>query len=293
MSDRPADHLPKLIAEKAKALEAAGVDTAAGEVELILCHLLELDRLHLYLHGTNLLTDDHLERLDRILERRAERYPLQYILGETWFYGRRFAVNESVMVPTPETELLCESALVFLSTRKLAQPKLLDIGVGSGVIAVTMACELPACRVTAADISSDALEVARENAEAHGVSDRIELRRSDMFYNVRDDERFDVILSNPPYIAEGDYPDLMPEVQADPKIAMTSGPDGMDHIAQLLKEAPRYLASDGRIMFEIGYNQSDNVAAITEKDDRYTSISIVKDYNDIPRIIILACGGQS
>ncbi len=282
-------HLPKFISERATVLEAAGIDSAAAEIEWILCHVLEVDRLNLYLHGAELLTDERIERVDAIIKRRATRYPLQYILEESWFYGRKFFVSPAVMAPTPETELLCEQAIKFLRTRETCCPRGLDVGVGSGVIAVTVAIEVPTSHVVALDISQEALAVARRNGTQLCRGFRIEFRQSDLFAAVRESERFDVIVSNPPYIAEPDYPSLMPEVLADPKIAMTAGEEGLDIIKAILAKAPDHLAPGGRIMFEIGYGQAEKVAKLTEQDERYNSISILRDLNNIDRIVILSC----
>lgn len=285
----PITHLPKFISERATVLEAAGVDSAAAEIEWILCHVLEVDRLNLYLHGVELLNHERIEQIDRIVERRATRYPLQYILEESWFYGRKFFVSPAVMAPTPETELLCEQAIRFLRTRETCCPRALDVGVGSGVIAVTVALEVPTSHVIALDISPEALAVARRNGSQLCRGFRIEFRQSNLFAAVRDSERFDVIVSNPPYIAEPDYPTLMPEVLADPKIAMTAGEEGLDIIKVLVAKAPDHLAPGGRLMFEIGYGQAEKVAKLTEQDERYDSISILRDLNNIDRIVILSC----
>ena len=285
----PITHLPKFISERATVLEAAGVDSAAAEIEWILCHVLDVDRLNLYLHGVELLNHERIEQIDRIVERRATRYPLQYILEESWFYGRKFFVSPAVMAPTPETELLCEQAIKFLRTRETCCPRALDVGVGSGVIAVTVALEVPTSHVIALDISPEALAVARRNGSQLCRGFRIEFRQSNLFAAVRDSERFDVIVSNPPYIAEPDYPTLMPEVLADPKIAMTAGEEGLDIIKVLVAKAPDHLAPGGRLMFEIGYGQAEKVANLTEQDERYDSISILRDLNNIDRIVILSC----
>ncbi len=285
----PVAHLPKFIADRAAILEKAGIESAAAEVEWILCHVLDLDRLNLYLHGAELLTSERINRVDAIIERRTTRYPLQYILEESWFYGRKFFVSPAVMAPTPETELLCEQGIQFLKKRDIACPRILDIGVGSGVIAVTMALEAPTCHVVAVDISPDALAVARRNGTQLCRGFRIEFRQSNFFEAMRDTERFDLIMSNPPYIAEPDYAGLMPEVLADPKIAMTAGKDGLDAIRVIVANAPKYLAPQGRIMFEIGYGQAERVAQLTEQDSRYDSINIIRDLNDIDRIVILSC----
>jgi release factor glutamine methyltransferase len=282
-------NLPSLITGKAKALHEAGIDQAEAEVEIILCHLLQTDRLHLYLDGHRLLNDSTLTKLDGIIQKRATRYPLQYILGEAWFYGRRFYVSPDVMVPAPETEVLCETAVGFVRERKITKPRILDLGVGSGVIAVTMVRELQDCSVLAVDISLPAIEVAKKNAENLGVNNNVQFRCSDFFNSITSEETFDLILSNPPYISEKEYETLPPEVLADPKIALFAGKEGLDAIEIILRDAPNYLVPGGRIMFEIGYRQAEAVTRLTEKDRRYTSIVIIKDLNDIDRVVILSC----
>jgi len=281
--------IPQLIVEKAKRLEQAGIDVARVEVEWILCKVLGVDRLNLFLHGSQLLDDDKLTEIDKIISKRATRYPLQYILEESWFYGRKFFVSPAVMVPTPETELLCGRALEFIRKHKADIPRILDLGVGSGVIAVTIATELENVALVALDISEEALDVARRNAEEHDCLEKIEFRKSDFFSAITSSERFDLIVSNPPYIREPDYAGLPPEVKADPKIALTSGEDGLAAIRVILREAPDYLTDNGRIMFEIGFGQSVAVAELTEEDDRYCEIDIIRDLNNIDRLVILSC----
>jgi len=283
------DFLPKLIAEKVTVLEAAGIESAKVEIEWILCHVLDVDRLNLYLHGARLIDDAALKRVEEIITRRATRYPLQYVLEESWFYGRRFFVSPAVMVPTPETEGLCEAALGFIRAHELKSPRILDLGTGSGVIAVTMAGELEQVDVTALDKSIEALDVAMKNASDFGVSRKIDFRPSDFFATLEPDERFDLILSNPPYIRDVDYDNLPPEVKADPRLAMTSGNDGLDAVRVILRDAPQFLNFGGRIMFEIGLGQSEQIAELTADDSRYRFFSCLKDLNDIDRIVILSC----
>ncbi|MBW1784779.1 MAG: peptide chain release factor N(5)-glutamine methyltransferase, partial [Deltaproteobacteria bacterium] len=266
----------------------AGIEAAATEVGIILESLLDVERLAVYLHGWKLLDTRTLEKFHLVVDQRATRYPLQYILGEAYFYGRRFIVNPDVMVPTPETELLCELAVSYVNNEKLDTPKFLDIGTGSGVIAVTIVSELPEAWVTAADISQAALAVARKNAAVYEVESRIRFIISDMFGSVPTDQKYDLILSNPPYICEGEYKTLPPEVLADPKIALTSGVEGLDTIKQLIDRAPGYLREKGRLMFEIGYDQPEKIAELTEKDERYRSLTMIKDLNDIDRVVILS-----
>lgn len=285
-------NLLRLIAERGAILEDAGIDRGKAEIEIILCHLLDFDRLNLYLHGQQLLNADLVKRMDEIVRRRKARYPLQYILGEAWFYGRRFCVSPEVMVPTPETELLCQSAIRFVEHEGLKCPRILDIGTGSGVISVTLAGELSDCKVVAVDISPEALKVARSNANELKAIDKIEFRQSDFFSAVDENEKFDLILSNPPYISDGEYVELPPEVLADPKISLTSGPQGMDAITAILEQAPPYLASGGRLMMEIGYKQAELVRELTANDNRYCSFVLLSDLNEIDRVVILSCEKQ-
>lgn len=289
MSQELIKHIPQFISEKGQLLEDAGVDRGKGEIEMILCFVLGCDRLQLYLHGQSLLKENHIEEINKIITRRLTREPLQFILEESWFYGRKFFVSPAVMVPTPETELLCETALGFIKQKEIDRPKIIDLGVGSGVIAVTLALESPNAEVIALDISADALEVAKKNAVDLKADSNISFIESDYFANVPDGEKFDLILANPPYISEEEYKELPPEVLADPKVSLTSDHDGLGAAMTILRDAPKYLKPDGRIMFEIGYNQAEKVAELTSQNDDYDSIVIMKDLNNIDRVIILSC----
>ena len=192
-------------------------------------------------------------------------------------------------MPTPETEGLVERALGFVRAHNLTTPRILDIGTGSGVIAVTLACELIDAEITTVDISEAALEIAKKNAAKLSPEKKISFLKSDLFENLSKTKQFDLILSNPPYITEEEYLTVPPEVKADPKIAITSGSDGLDVIRVILKKAPDYLAENGRIMFEIGHKQSEKISRLVESDSRYSFIAILKDLNDIDRIVILSC----
>lgn len=270
-----------------KRLEEAGIYSPIAEIEIIWEYLLDVDRLNVYLHGAELVDENIIKKFNDIIDKRITRYPLQLILGESYFYGRRFVVTPDVMVPTPETELLCELAINYIRNENINNPEILDIGVGSGVISVTVASELVDAKLTAVDISEKAINVAQENANNHNLADRIDFVQSDRFANIASEKIFDLILSNPPYISEDDYKELSPEVLADPKISLVSGIKGMDMIEPLISEAPDYLKDGGRLMFEIGYNQAELVYDLTGKDKRYKSITILKDLNDIDRVVIL------
>ncbi len=276
-----------LITDAAMRLRKVGIDAGEAEAEMILCHLLLSERLEMYLEGAGKITQATLDKFEEIVKRRETRYPLQYILAEQYFYGRKFFVDEAVMIPTPETELLCENAVRYLSTLSVESPAVLDIGTGAGVISVTVALEAPQITMTALDISADALEVARKNATDLGA-DKIKFCESDLFSALGDGESFDLILSNPPYIADGEYEGLPPEVKADPRVALTSGSRGLDIIEKLIDQAPKYLKPGGKFMFEIGYDQAEWIAEIVDNDSRYRSHVLFKDLNDIDRLYILS-----
>ncbi len=278
----------RFLREAVERLKNAGIEAASAEVEIILENILNVERIDLYLYGEKFLDENGIKRFNQVIERRITHYPLQYILGEMYFYGRKFQVSPAVMVPTPETELLCDLAIGYLKNERIVSPEILDIGVGSGVISVTMACEIRTAKVTALDISSEAIKIASENARLHGVAGRIEFIQSDGFSNLTRGRKFDIVLSNPPYISDDEYKSLPPEVLADPKVALVSGQEGLDFIKILIAEAPDYLKPKGRLMFEIGYNQAERVAEISEKDARYRSISIMRDLNDVDRVVILS-----
>lgn len=277
----------QLISVAGVRLQSAGIESGAAEAEIVLCYLLKCERLDLFLSGEKRIDDNIKARFDEIISKRETRYPLQYILGEAYFYGRRFSVDENVMVPTPETELLCENALRYIAYRDFESPAVLDVGCGSGVIAVTMKLESPIAQITSLDLSAAALQVAQENAEALGARDIVFIE-SDMFDALDSDSSFDLILSNPPYISDGDYGGLPPEVKADPRLALTSGEQGLDIIKRLLAEGPKYLNDGGKLMFEIGYGQAELIQPLVDDDDRYVSSVLMKDLNDIDRIFILS-----
>lgn len=286
----PDNIINELISKAAAKLKAAGIDAGKAEAEIVLCDLLECERLKLYLDGHALITPKIIEDFHHIIDRRQSRYPLQYILGSAYFYGRKFLVDENVMVPCPETELLLESVLRTARLSNASPVRLLDIGTGSGVVSISSKLENPALDVTASDISPDALAVAQKNAELFGVAQDIRWIESDVFSAIDPAQRFDIIASNPPYIASDTYDMLPPEVKADPTLSLLGGKQGMEVIERLLKQAPDYLNPSGTLAFEIGYDQADAIFEIVRADNRYVHYSLLKDLADIDRIVICKTG---
>jgi release factor glutamine methyltransferase len=232
-------------------LARKGVDSPRLQVELLLAHMLRMPRLQLYLSFERALTTAELDALRALVQRRGQREPLQYILGSTSFCGLEIAVNHAVLIPRPETELLAERAWTFLQKAD-GVPSALEIGTGSGCLAITVAHYAPRAKVCATDFSGPALALARQNAETHQVSDRVQFCQGDLFGAAPADARFDLVLSNPPYIPTARIETLEAEVRDhEPRSALDGGADGQDFYRRLAAEAGAWLRPAGCIMVEL------------------------------------------
>src|SRR5882672_7948196 len=220
------------IQRSAEFLSRKGVESARLQAELLLAQALKLKRMQLYLNFERALTDPEVANYREWIQRRGEREPLQHIIGTTNFCGLDLAVDRSVLVPRPETEILAEQGWLFLNQvaqRNSACPKTLDFGSGSGCLSIALAVNCKSASIVALDISSEALDVARRNAETNGVADRIRFVQGDGFQAIDKGARFDLIISNPPYIPTAEISALEPEVRDfDPRNALDGGADGLD-----------------------------------------------------------------
>ena len=269
-------------------LARKGVESARLQIELLLAHVLKLPRLKLYLDFNRILTETELTILRDLVQRRAAREPLQYILGTACFCGLELEVTPEVLVPRPETELLAERAWEFLLAHPAPgpnSPQVLDFGTGSGCLAITLAKKCPAAQILAVDVSEAALGVARRNAVRHGVSDRIQFYLGNGFDALPGKILFDLLVSNPPYIASAEVNKLEPEVRDhEPRAALDGGPDGLDFLRRLAEQAPTFLARGARLMMEFGDGQE---KAVRELFSPAWSIDAVEtDYSKRPRILI-------
>jgi release factor glutamine methyltransferase len=275
--------------EAATALRASGVSESRREAGSLLSHAVSRDRTFLITHADELLTAEQLRSYLSSVARRAAGEPLQYITGAQEFYGLDFEVNPDVLIPRPETELLVETALELLKDAR--SPLLCDVGTGSGCIAVALVHARRDARAFALDVSAAALEVAARNAARWRVADRIDFLVSDCFGALASDghgaARFDLIASNPPYVAEDDLEGLQREVRDhEPRVALTPGGDGLSVIRRLVSEAPRYLKPGGHLLLEIGFNQHERVASLV--DPRvWKLLGIHLDLQGIPRTVAL------
>jgi release factor glutamine methyltransferase len=274
------------IQKSAEFLAKKDVDSPRLQAELLLAHVLKLPRMKLYLNFERALTEPETSTFRDLVKRRAQREPLQHITGSTSFCGLEIAVNRHVLVPRPETELLAEAGWSFLSTINSQPPTALDFGTGSGCIAITLAAKTPATKITALDISSEALDLAKQNAAKNNVADRIEFTQGDGFGALPQRAPFDLIISNPPYIPTTEIATLDPEVRDfDPRGALDGGADGLDFYRRLAAEARPFLKSGGKIMLEFGDSQGDAIRKIFE-EQKWIVEAIREDYTQRQRILI-------
>lgn len=238
-------------------LEQAGVPDADVDAAYLLASVLKEDTLAMRINGHRELAAPQRAAFDALCDRRAVREPLQYILGETEFMGLTFHVEPGVLIPRADTEILVEKALAWMKPGA----RVLDIGTGSGAIAVSLAKLGRPAQVTAVDVSDRALEIARRNAERNGTA--VEFVKSDCFSALKG-RKYDMIVSNPPYISEDEMRGLMPEVTREPELALFGGADGLDFYRRISLEAPEYLNEGGCLLFEIGWLQKDAVSALVK-----------------------------
>ena len=259
-----------------------------NEAELVLTHVLNCNRLSLYLNKDMNLDRDKSALLSLILKRRILGEPVQYILGETEFMGLKFKVDNRALIPRPETEILVEQALAQLKQMGIVSPKLLDLGTGSGCIAISIAKAFSRADVWASDISTVALQLAVENASLNNVV--IKFIQGDLFDTREfDNEKFDLIISNPPYVSTEEFNSLAKEISFEPELALKAGIDGLDFYRRIISQAAAYLNDRGLLIFEVGANQAYFVKQMFEKEG-FGQITLVKDYNNIERTIMAKKG---
>lgn len=259
-------------------LAGKGVENARLEAEWLLCEVLSLDRVGLYLNFDKPLSDVELTAFRQMVSRRARREPLQHILGTQEFMGLEFKVSPAVLIPRHDTETLLQEAL-----RVVPQgARVLDIGTGSGCVAISLAKNLPGVTVVSVDISAAALELARQNATDNSVE--VDFRLGSLFEPVAG-ETFDLVVSNPPYIPTADIESLEPEVRDfEPRNALDGGTDGLDFYRQIIKTAPEYLAQEGWLLVEVGIGQAADVSQMLAENG-FFGIYSAKDLGNIDRVV--------
>lgn len=299
---------PLVLARRAAAyLEDKGIEGARLDAELLLAHVLGLSRLELYLQHDRPLTPAEVEAYREVVRRRARREPLQYIVGSVRFRELELKVDPRVLIPRPETEVLVEEVLKWARERAgewanrdgedrgggqagLAQRgelSAVDIGTGSGAIALSLAYEGSFTRVVATDVSADAIAVAEENARRHGLLDRVEFRRESLWKALAPGERFDVVVSNPPYVSEAERPGLQPEVRDwEPATALFAPEGGLGILMALVDGAPNHLRPGGLLALEVGFGQAEAVVRRIEATGRYGAPRVVRDLAGRERVVL-------
>jgi release factor glutamine methyltransferase len=260
-----------------------GIDTARLDAEILLAHALESDRLRLYVDYEKPVLAEERDRFRALVQRRAgERVPVSLLLGQREFWSLPFRVSRDVLTPRPETETLVEAALSKVPNAE-SSLRILDVGTGSGAIALSLASELPHAEITATDISSPALQIAMENADHLHLRERVRFLAGDLFEPVAS-ERFDLVVSNPPYVARDDAASLPPELSHEPDMALFAGADGLEVIRRLVAEAGNHLSPGGWLLFELSPEQIETVetelaeAGFSEIERRF-------DLARLPRVV--------
>ena len=271
----------------AEFLTKKGVPSARLQTELLLAHLLKMPRMNLYLNFARELASAEADALRGMIQRRGQREPLQYITGSVSFCGLELTVNSNVLIPRPETESLAEQAWKFLASLPGdPAPRALDLCCGSGCLAIAMAAHAAGALITAADISGGALAVARENTARHQLQGRLDLRQGDGFAALDSQVKFDLIVSNPPYIPSAEIETLDPEVRDfEPRGALDGGPDGADFQRRIAREAGAFLNPNGRVMVELEEESAENVRSIFAAS-AWEIERVEPDLNGQPRILI-------
>jgi len=256
--------------------------------EMIIAKVLNCSRVELYLNYDKLLNPKEREEIRNLVKKRATHYPLQYLLGETEFYGYKFLVDEGVLIPRPETEILVDTVISYIKQSNKNNWNVLDIGTGTGIIPISISKYFSNTQnkilFVATDISKTALENAKKNIELHHIQN-IQLIQSDTSKDLSG--KFDIIISNPPYISEKQFQNLQKEVKNyEPKSALFGGEKGLTYYKKILQNAENFLNKDAKIFFEIGANQKDDMEKIIHKFN-YKIIDSIKDYNNLYRVLVL------
>ena len=280
--------IAELIHEAASRLEAASIDDARLEAEVLLAHVLGCDRAHLLARLGDAVADDAVARFEALLTRRLAHEPLAYIVGHREFYGIEIECLPGALIPRPETEMLVALALDEVRRRGDAL-RVVDVGTGTGAIAVAIATSAPGVRITAIDASADALAVARRNVERAGLAGRIELCAGDL---LEGRGAFDVIVANLPYVSAAEWKSLAPEIREhEPRGALVGGDGGTEAIERLLRQAPPHLAPGGLLAAEMGATQGARLLAVARACFPDADVCVIKDLAGLDRVLVVRAGG--
>jgi release factor glutamine methyltransferase len=282
--------IAEAIAEGVRRLAEARVDEARRTAGVLLGNLLGVDHAYLIARSDDEIDDAGYQSYLALIERRAAGEPLQYITGHQEFYGLDFLVTPDVLIPRPETEFLVERVIRLARELREDSPLIVDVGTGSGCVAVTVARKVPQARLIATDVSSAAIDVARRNAERNSVADRIEFLFGDLLAPLAErglEDAVDILASNPPYVDEGKPELIQREVRDwEPRQALFGGPDGLDFYRRLISDGHGYVKPGRHLVFEIGFSQLESIKGLIEKS-RWKLVDVTRDLQGIPRTLTL------
>lgn len=268
-------------------LKNENIEAPKNKARMLLQATLKKSREYLMIYDTKEITSEEREKYIKNVKRLIQGEPLQYITGRQEFMKINFLITKDVLIPRPDTEILVEEVIKI--SENIKNPVILDLCTGSGAIAISLAKYIKNVHICAVDISSKALKIAKKNAELNGVKNNIDFIESNLFDKIKD-KKFDIIVSNPPYIETDTIKKLSKEVQKEPKIALDGGKDGLDFYRKISNNGYRFLKRQGFLCLEIGYNQKNTVKQILENKKRYVNIRCIKDLCENDRVIIAQIG---
>jgi release factor glutamine methyltransferase len=281
--------IKELLRVTADYFKGKGLDSPRLSAEVLLAHLLKIDRIQLYLDPERPLQDEEVAAYRQMVKRRANREPLQHITGFQEFWSADFLVGPDVLIPRPESELLVEQTLELIAPHgsdKAARPWILDLGTGSGALIISLGLEIPNAFLCATDISEKALAIAGENARRHGLEQRIRFVRGDFLGPFKPKiAAFDFIVSNPPYVASEVVGDLMPEIAFEPRVALDGGPRGMVCIEKIIRHAADFLKPQGWLLVEMDPAQIQDAIGLIDRTGAYRKTRAAKDYSRRDRVV--------
>lgn len=264
-------------------LEKNKIEDASIIAKILIQYVLKIDKNKIIIEKEKEVEKIKEEEYKKYIKEIVQGKPIQYIINNQEFMKLNFFVNENVLIPQPDTEILVEKVLEIV--KKNMESKILDICTGSGAIGISLAYYLNKAKLTVADISSKALEISKINAKRNNVEEKIKFINSDMFEKI--EEKYNIIVSNPPYIKTNIIPTLDKQVQNEPYIALDGGKDGLKFYRILIDEAPKHLEKDGILIFEIGYDQKEDIENLVKENKNYKSMQVVKDLSQNDRVVIL------
>lgn len=276
-------NIKQLLENETKKLIEKQVLDPKLKARILLSHLLKKDKMYLVINDTEEVDISIEKQFEEAVEKLGQGYPVEYITCKKEFMGLEFFVNENVLIPQPDTEILVEEAINLIKEKKISH--VLDLCTGSGAIAISIANYTKDVKLVASDISNEALKVAKKNAKKLNMDDKVSFVQSNLFDNLEKDS-FDMIVTNPPYIKTKVIDTLDEEVKKEPMLALDGGEDGLDFYKKIIEEVPSYLSKDGYLCMEIGYDQKEEVILLLKNNGGYTNILAKKDLSGNDRVII-------